>query len=152
LWLRLASDGAIFYGMPERLVRYRNHPGQASRNTIQMLRSEIAVIEKHLRAPCLDARLKRERLRPLYRNLVRALFDEGRASEARRSLQRLLLIEKGGLTTLLQIIAVSAIPSRLNLISDHLYRVEASISYRIRRLITQAHEKARLLFAKRREH
>jgi hypothetical protein len=33
--------------MSEKLVRYRLHSGQHSRNSIQMNKSEIGVLEKH---------------------------------------------------------------------------------------------------------
>src|SRR5262249_21149111 len=39
LWLRMAADGATFYGLNEKLVRYRMHSGQASKNSVQMLKA-----------------------------------------------------------------------------------------------------------------
>lgn len=148
LWLRLASNGAVFYGMNEKLVRYRKHPDQASDDSVQMLRSEIAVVEKYLHLPCIDAKLKRERVRSLYRNLAIALVNKGRPTDAKKSLQQLLLKEKGWLTPRLQIIALRVLPGRYKIISNQLYRIEASLSYRVVRPITRAWEKLQLLFAK----
>jgi glycosyltransferase involved in cell wall biosynthesis len=47
MWLRLAARGASFFGMEEKLVGYRSHPEQMSRQVIPMLRSAIAVRQKY---------------------------------------------------------------------------------------------------------
>ena len=48
LWLRLARAGAVFYGMPERLVRYRCHPAQTSRRVAPMRDATLRVLEEYL--------------------------------------------------------------------------------------------------------
>lgn len=54
LWLKLARAGAVFYGMPETLVRYRRHTKSMSFTTLNMYDSEIAVLEKHARLSVAD--------------------------------------------------------------------------------------------------
>ncbi|MGZ3441121.1 MAG: glycosyltransferase, partial [Polyangia bacterium] len=51
LWLRLAASGCRFLGMPERLVRYRLHSQQASRDANVMGKAEISVLEQFRRSP-----------------------------------------------------------------------------------------------------
>lgn len=48
LWLRLARAGATFYGMPERLVKYRSHPAQTSRRVGPMRDATLRVLEQYL--------------------------------------------------------------------------------------------------------
>jgi glycosyltransferase involved in cell wall biosynthesis len=137
LWLTIARRGYRFYGMKERLARYRVHGDSTSRQIAAMLMSEVAVVEKHLPASNMNAELKLARLRSLYRNLALALADDGKPAEARQCLRQLLISEKGGLTTRLQILALGILPGRFNYISNQLCRIEASISYRIGRPITR---------------
>ncbi len=47
MWLRLASSGASFFGINEKLVGYRSHNLQMSRHVISMLRSAVAVRQKY---------------------------------------------------------------------------------------------------------
>jgi glycosyltransferase involved in cell wall biosynthesis len=137
LWLTIAQRGYRFYGMEDRLARYRVHGDSTSRQIAAMLNSEVAVVEKHLPASNMGDELKLARLRSLYRNLALALADDGKPAEARKRLRQLLFREKWGLTTRLQIIALGVMPNRYNYISKHLCRIEASLSYRIGRPITR---------------
>jgi glycosyltransferase involved in cell wall biosynthesis len=84
LWIRLAKSGARFVGMPERLVRYRLHAGQASHNMAQMLTAEILVLQRHRDHPLCDQKLVNARLRKLYEDLALVLTEERRLDEARR--------------------------------------------------------------------
>jgi len=72
LWLTIARRGYRFYGMGEWLVRYRVHSGSTSRQTAAMLRSEVAVVEKHQRHTEED----RQRLRYLRRLAAHATLDQ----------------------------------------------------------------------------
>jgi glycosyltransferase involved in cell wall biosynthesis len=135
LWLRIARRDYRFYGMRERLVRYRVRSDSMSRRTVDMLKSEVAVIEKHLASSNMDGEFKRRRRRHLYRSLAAALVEADRPGEAGKYLAQLLFREKGGLTTVLQILALGVWPKKFNYINAKLYRIKASFVYRIRRLI-----------------
>jgi teichuronic acid biosynthesis glycosyltransferase TuaG len=135
LWLRISRCDHRFYGMRERLVRYRVRSDSMSRQTVDMLKSEVAVIEKHLAHSNMDSEFKRSRRRHLYRSLAAALVEADRPGEAGKYLAQLLFREKGGLTTILQILALGVWPKKFNYINAKLYRIKASFVYRIRRLI-----------------
>jgi glycosyltransferase involved in cell wall biosynthesis len=47
MWLQLASRGATFFGMKERLVGYRHHHEQMSRRIVSMQKSAITVRQKY---------------------------------------------------------------------------------------------------------
>jgi teichuronic acid biosynthesis glycosyltransferase TuaG len=47
MWLRLASSGASFFGISEKLVGYRSHNLQMSRHIVSMLRSAVNVRQKY---------------------------------------------------------------------------------------------------------
>jgi len=133
LWLRLAARGAVFYGMPERLVRYRRHPGQASRQITRQLKSEIAVLEQFRDSPAIGARAKRERLWPLYQQLVLALVEEGQPEEAREWLRKLSAAEPRVLFPALQARLLTVGPRPFRIAT----RAHASITYRLRRRLDQ---------------
>ena len=50
LWLKLARRGAVFYGMKEKLVKYRRHPQALTSDSLELLTAELSVVEKHARA------------------------------------------------------------------------------------------------------
>jgi teichuronic acid biosynthesis glycosyltransferase TuaG len=79
LWLKLAGNGATFYGMGEKLVRYRRHEGAMTFKTVNLLSAELAVLEKHGRA-FLDAR-RRAVAAPEFRQ--ERGFIDGRLGELR---------------------------------------------------------------------
>lgn len=136
LWLRLAENGASFFGMREKLARYRVHSDQASKNIARSLKSEIAVLEKHGDSVKIDKWEKRKRFRSLYRKLVAALVSENRVDEAREYLFRQLFKDGFGLITILQNMAIWIAPGKYYQISNMLYRIEASLNYRIVRPIS----------------
>ncbi len=98
LWLRLAREGARFYGMPEKLAFYRRHPSAMTYGTsLQALQAEIAVLERH--APAIDdvvplgsrATISGEVQRHLarfYHGVALALIDRKQWGAARRWLWR----------------------------------------------------------------
>ena len=135
LWLRIARRDHRFYGMRERLVRYRVRSDSMSRQTVDMLKSEVAVIEKHLAHSNMDGGFKRRRRRHLYRSLAAALVEADKPGEAGKYLAQLLFREKGGLTTILLILALGVWPKKFNNVNAWLYRIKASFVYRIRRLM-----------------
>lgn len=72
LWLRIAKRGFVFYGMKEKLVRYRIHEDGMTRNRALMFKSEVAVLEKHLRGSTVN----RERIKYMRERAAMAYLDE----------------------------------------------------------------------------
>ncbi|MEY2480082.1 MAG: hypothetical protein QOI04_1009 [Verrucomicrobiota bacterium] len=75
LWLRLASKGITFFGLKEKLITYRSHSSQMSRDLVSMITSAIAVRKQYQGIADnfgVDVReLKRENLRDLTRESTR---------------------------------------------------------------------------------
>ncbi|HEX9102210.1 MAG TPA: glycosyltransferase, partial [Polyangia bacterium] len=82
LWLRLAADGCRFLGMPDRLVRYRLHSAQASRDPNVMGRAEISVLEQFRDSPLLPPGAAARDLHARYEKLVDGLRRAGLPREA----------------------------------------------------------------------
>jgi teichuronic acid biosynthesis glycosyltransferase TuaG len=133
LWLRLAEGGATFFGMEEKLVRYRLHSSQASQSNIRMLKSEIAVLEKHRSSPLVSEELKEARLGTLYRTLVEALLGENRADEAQNILKELSRRERTVPFTFFERMLIRTLPGRYRSVRRQLDRAQASFSYRLGR-------------------
>jgi glycosyltransferase involved in cell wall biosynthesis len=125
LWIRLAARGAVFYGMGEKLVRYRRHPASATHRESDAVGPMVAVVRRHIDAGGLTESEKRERLRGLYRRLVAALLDEGRVAEARARMEEFYACDRGGLVTAAQRALLAALPGQFNFVSrELLYRTE----------------------------
>jgi glycosyltransferase involved in cell wall biosynthesis len=71
LWLSIARRGYRFYGMRERLVRYRVRNDSTSSQREAMLKAELSMIEKHQRSAPEDVR----RLKKLRERIARATLD-----------------------------------------------------------------------------
>jgi teichuronic acid biosynthesis glycosyltransferase TuaG len=84
LWLRLARDGASFYGMRERLVRYRRHAHAMTFSLLRQQKAELAVLENHARAE------RRLRQRKRQGALKRDEMHEGLAHQRIAELRRLV--------------------------------------------------------------
>jgi len=65
MWLRLAEQDFRARGTREPLIRYRRWPGSMSNNKLKMVRHNLIVLEKNLRAT------RRPELRPAYRRAIR---------------------------------------------------------------------------------
>jgi hypothetical protein len=129
LWLRLARGGASFYGMPERLMRYRRHAAATTYTASKLLAPMLAVILKHSGDAALDPTLVRRRVRGLYRDLISALVSEGKFEEARRRMREFGAWDRGGVVTALQGLLLRSFPRRYNYISrELLYRAEWHLS------------------------
>ena len=133
LWLRLAAAGASFLALPERLVRYRAHPAQASSNIVKMLQAELSVLQKHQDVALVNDEDRNIRFRALYRKLVRALLDEGKIVEARRCFRKLSAGQTLKPSILLERTLIQLVPRQTNRIVDLADRVSESFSYRIGR-------------------
>jgi glycosyltransferase involved in cell wall biosynthesis len=125
LWLRLASNGALFHGMPEKLIKYRRHPAATTHRNSKLLKPMLRVVQRHINAGTLDEERKRTRLRRLYRDLIAALVEEGELAEARQFLTEFAAWDKSGVVTSLQKFLMRVSPRSFNTISrEFLYRAE----------------------------
>ncbi|HEY2743032.1 MAG TPA: glycosyltransferase [Polyangia bacterium] len=82
LWLRLAAAGVRFVGMSDRLVRYRLHSEQASRDLIVMGKAELSVLEQFRHSTLLAPSVAASELARRYEQLVDGLDRAGRGEEA----------------------------------------------------------------------
>lgn len=125
LWMRLAKWGAGFYGMSEKLMRYRRHAAATTYSASKLLSPMLNVILKHAPDPALDPAFVKSRVRALYRDLISALVAEGSIEEARRRMGEFYAWDRGGLVTALQRLLLRSFPGRYNYISrELLYRAE----------------------------
>lgn len=129
LWMRLAKRGAGFYGMPEKLMRYRRHAAATTYTASRLLTPMLAVILKHASDPTLDPSLVKSRVRGLYRDLIASLVSEGRIEEARARMREFHAWDAGAPVTALQRLLLRAFPRGYNYISrEFLYRAEWHVS------------------------
>ncbi len=125
LWMRLAKNGASFYGMPEKLMRYRRHAAATTYTASKLLAPMLAVVLKHAPDPALDPALAKRRVRGLYRDLISSLVVEGKLEEARRRMREFYAWDGGAPVTALQRLVLRALPRQYNYISrECLYRAE----------------------------
>jgi len=129
LWLRLARNGASFYGMTEKLMRYRRHAASTTHTASKLLAPMLAVVLKHAPDTALDSALVKRRVRGLYRDLISSLVSEGRFEDARRRMQDFYAWDGGAPVTALQRLLLHLAPRRYNYISrEVLYRAEWHLS------------------------
>ena len=97
LWMHLASRGYDFFGMQQKLVRYRSHGAQTSQQTVRMATAALAVRQRYLAAVAVGADAKL-----LRRNMQRYRIDiallRGQYGAAVRHTVRLLNVVHFGLT------------------------------------------------------
>ena len=123
LWLRLARAGSTFYGMTDKLMRYRRHAASATHIGSRLIGPMIEVVKKH--SGGVEATVAKRRLRGLYRELIAALIAEGDLDEARARMKEFAAWDGGGLVTLCQRILLRLSPHSYDIISrDYLYRTE----------------------------
>ena len=89
LWFRLAWVGATFFGLNEKLVKYRSHGSSTSANIPKLIEAEINVLQTHLNKVTLGRRVIAKRFRQIYRALLTALLEQKQNSEAYRRAQEL---------------------------------------------------------------
>jgi len=125
LWLRAAKSGALFYGLDEKLFRYRRHLAASTSKDSAWLRPMLRVVQRHIDESHFSEAEKRTRLRGLYRDLITALIDEDNLPEARKFLGELSQLDKAGAVTSIQKLLMAVTPRGFNFLSRHfLYRVE----------------------------
>ena len=125
LWLALANSGAVFYGMTEKLMKYRRHSAAATTTPSKLLEPMLEVIKKHSTNPSLDPTLVKNRIRWLYRDLISALVREERLEQARARMREFSDWDRGYTVTGLQQFLLSWFPAKFNYLSrELLYRSE----------------------------
>src|ERR1044072_7647064 len=117
LWLRLAAGGAVFYGITDKLVRYRRHAMAMTHKESKVLKPMLRVVSRHLSAGTLIEDKKNARLRRLYRDLIAALLEEGELAEAQEFLKEFSAWDKSGVVTSLQKLLMKVSPRNFNVIS-----------------------------------
>lgn len=112
LWCRLASRGAVFYGMSEKLIRYRVHDLGTSNQQVKMLSAKITLLRHHSPACHLDERTIKSRFICLHKQLIAVLLEEGKRDEAMRRLRELSEWDQRGWKSLLYRLTVRAMPNQ----------------------------------------
>ena len=125
LWLKAAKSGAVFFGMPDKLVKYRRHPNAATHRESNVFQPMLRVVARHIDGGNLRQVDKKWRIRGLYRRIIEALLNEGRRAEAKTYMRELAMWDKSGTVTSIQKALLKLAPGTFNLISrELLYRTE----------------------------
>ena len=125
LWLKLAKRGALFFGMEQKLVRYRRHAAAMTHRDSHVLKPMLRVVLRHIQESGLSEAAKKQRVRSLYRELIAALIEEGESAEAEVYLREFSNWDKTGLVTSIQNVLLRITPRGFNFISrEFLYRTE----------------------------
>lgn len=101
LWVRIARRGGVFYGMDERLVRYRVHAKGMSRRRAELVNAMVSVVEKYRHDPNFSRGEMRRMFGGGYRALTVALIEENRVAEAKESMLKLIAYDGLGLKTII---------------------------------------------------
>jgi teichuronic acid biosynthesis glycosyltransferase TuaG len=125
LWLRMARAGLVFYGMPDVLARYRRHETAMTALPSNMFKLTLLIVRRYIDQSGLSELEKQRRLTGLYRELIAALLNEGKISEAKQFVHEMYLWNKNSIVTRVQKILISIWPQQFNFISrECLYRTE----------------------------
>ena len=129
LWLKAAKAGAVFVGLPDKLVRYRRHPNAATLRESNVWKPMLRVVARHIDAGTLPEIDRKWRIRGLYRRIIEALLNEERPAEAVAYMRELAEWDKSGTVTSIQKILLKVSPRIFNFISrELLYRTEWHVS------------------------
>jgi glycosyltransferase involved in cell wall biosynthesis len=131
LWLRLASNDALFLGLPDPLVRYRLHSAQASKDMVKTIAAVISVLKKHEQSELLSKQEKYQRLWEMYDLLLLSLVDQNRFDEARDYLKELRAREGFMPAALARTVLLKIAPGYYRRTFDFIYRVRGGVSRRI---------------------
>lgn len=125
LWLKLAKAGCVFYGMPEVLARYRRHGTAMTAIQSNVFKPMLLVVRRHMGDSGLSELEKQKRITGLYRQLIAALIDEGKVSEAKQFVHELYSLNRNSIVTRVQKLLITIWPQQYNFISrECLYRTE----------------------------
>jgi teichuronic acid biosynthesis glycosyltransferase TuaG len=129
LWLKAAKSEAVFFGMPDKLVRYRRHPNAATHRESNVMKPMLRVIARHIDGGTLRQIDKKWRIRGLYRRIIEALLNEEQPTQARVYMRELAAWDKTGIVTSIQKVFLKVSPRIFNFISrEFLYRAEWHLS------------------------
>lgn len=132
LWLKLCKAGCVFYGMKERLVKYRDHDVGIHQNKIQMFKGKLHVYDKYQNGLLVQRQLKLKQYRYAHRELMNQLFIESEHEEIYEVFKSLRAKDKYGLATNLQKLAILLKTRHFHFLSTKIiYR----IAYRLEHLI-----------------
>jgi len=81
-WIRMAKNGANFYGMDEYLFKYRVHPQAMSQNHTKMKVAELTVLVKNFDFGLRETGLFAERISPSIKSIIPKLLDQKNTSAA----------------------------------------------------------------------
>jgi GT2 family glycosyltransferase len=124
-WLKAARNGAIFYGMTEKLVRYRRHSAAMTTQNSNWLKPTLSVVRRHLKLGNLGEQEQKKRLKGLYRDLIAALLEEGEFAEAADYMREFSAWDRSSVITSIQTVLMKVWPARFNIVSrEFLYRTE----------------------------
>jgi len=133
LWLRLALEGSTFFGMTDKLMRYRRHSASSTHSESKMLGPMIEVIKKH--SQTIDPHTAQQRIRGLYRELIATLIAENDLSGARERMKEFALWDKGGIITMCQRLLLRFSPRNFDIVSrEYLYWTEWHVGNLINKL------------------
>ena len=125
LWLKLAKSGAVFFGMKEKLAKYRRHSASMMNNDSRLLKSMTAVVRKHSYDSGLDSSDVKRTVRNLYRSLISTLIEENKIAEARVYMKEFAAWDGNSLIASTQRLLIKVTPKQFNYISKEcLYRIE----------------------------
>ncbi|MGZ5480447.1 MAG: glycosyltransferase family 2 protein [Pyrinomonadaceae bacterium] len=125
LWLKAAGHGAVFYGMEEKLVRYRRHHAAMTTKDSGWLRPTLTVVKRHLKLGNLSEHEQKGRLKGLYRDLISSLLKEGEHAEAAKYMREFAAWDRSSLITSIQTVLMRLWPGGFNIVSrELLYRTE----------------------------
>jgi glycosyltransferase involved in cell wall biosynthesis len=142
LWLKAARRGAVFYGMGEKLVRYRRHSAAMTSKDSNWLKPTLRVVKRHLKFGNLDEQQQKMRLKGLYRDLIAALLEEGEFAEAAGYMREFSAWDRSSVITSIQTVLMKVWPGRFNVVSrELLYRTE----WHLRRLAEKMHGETGIL-------
>lgn len=111
LWCRLAHGGATFFGMEERLVRYRVHGAAMTiRQTSRLEASTYNIVTKYAPLSRLNARTRHTRITRAHRALINALLAEGKVDEALSRLPESRRLDCWGWRSIIQRWLVKLLP------------------------------------------
>ncbi|HUC86983.1 MAG TPA: glycosyltransferase family A protein [Candidatus Saccharimonadales bacterium] len=98
LWLRMAAAGCSFFGMPEKLVRYRLHSASSTHQTLTILQGDLAAIGQFdAQVRSADPGIYVRRHRDLYNRLAAAAAADRDIPLAERFLRQLEPLENAAL-------------------------------------------------------
>jgi teichuronic acid biosynthesis glycosyltransferase TuaG len=123
MWLRLARAGCSFYGMRDKLMRYRRHAASTTHRESRALSPMVEVAKKH--ADSVGPGEARRRVRGLYRDLVVARLEEGDLAGARQSMREFAAWDRRGAVTACQRVLLRLSPDSFQSVSRrYLYPAE----------------------------